>query len=44
MAASTLLPISEFMLNEKFQPNTSKFVIFYIYENPKLLIPVKISK
>ena len=31
-----LLLISEFVLNEKFQRNASKFVIFYIYINPKL--------
>ena len=27
------------MLDEKFQQNASKFAIFYIYENPKLLFP-----
>ena len=32
----SLLPISEFVLDEKFQRNTSKFAIFYIYENSKL--------
>ena len=32
-----LLPISDFVLNEKFQRNASKFSIFYIYENLKLL-------
>ena len=32
-----LLPISEFVLDEKFQRNASKFGIFYIYENLKLL-------
>ena len=37
-----LLPISEFVLNEKFQRNASKFDIFYIYvyENPKLLFSI----
>ena len=35
----TLLPNSEFVLNEKFQRIASKFAIFYIYENPKLLFP-----
>ena len=40
---STLLPISEFVLDEKFQRNASKFAIFYIYENPKLLFPFFIS-
>ena len=32
-----LLPISEFVLDEKFLQNTSKFAIFHIYENPILL-------
>ena len=36
----TLLPISEFVLDEKFQRNASKFAIFYIYKNPKLLFPI----
>ena len=40
---TTILPISEFVLDEKFQRNTSKFAIFYIYENPKLLFPFFIS-
>ena len=31
----SLLPISEFMHDEKFQRNPSKFAIFYIYENQK---------
>ena len=31
------------MLDEKFQRNASKFAIFYIYENPKLLFPFIIS-
>ena len=31
------------MLDEKFQQNASKFTIFYIYENPKLLLPFFIS-
>ena len=31
------------MLDEKFQQNHSKFAIFYIYENPKLLFPFFIS-
>ena len=30
---NTLLPISGFVLDEKFQWNASKFAIFYIYEN-----------
>ena len=34
-----LLPISEFVLNEKFQRNTSNYAIFYIHENPKLFFP-----
>ena len=29
----------KFMLDEMFQQNASKFGIFYIYENPKLLFP-----
>ena len=33
---TSLLPISEFVLDEKFQRNASKSAIFYIYENPKL--------
>ena len=32
-----------FMLDEMTWQNTSKFVIFYIYENPKLLFPFFIS-
>ena len=32
-----------FMLDEKFEQNASKFGIFYIYENPKLLLPFFIS-
>ena len=39
----SLLPTSGFVLNEKFQRNASKFAIFYIYENPKLLFPFFIS-
>ena len=39
----TLLPILRFVLDKKFQRNASKFTIFYIYENPKLLFPVLIS-
>ena len=39
----SLLPISGFVLEEKFQRNASKFGIFYIYENPKLLFPFFIS-
>ena len=35
-----LLPISEFVLDKKFQQNASKFAIFYIYKNPKLLFPL----
>ena len=34
LSNSTLLPISEFVLGEKFQQNASKFAIFDIYENP----------
>ena len=37
------LQFSGFVLNEKFQRNASKFAIFYIYENPKLLFPFFIS-
>ena len=40
---STLLPISEFVLDENSQQNASKFARFYIYENPKLLFPFFIS-
>ena len=40
---STHLPISQFVVNEKFLWNASKLSIFYIYENPKLLIPFFIS-
>ena len=43
MYGLTLLPISEFVLDEKFHRNASKFVIFYIYENLKLLFPFFIS-
>ena len=39
LAYTTLLPISEFVLNEKFQRNASKFAIYYIYENPKFHFP-----
>ena len=39
----TLLPNSGFVLDEMFQPNASKFAIFYIYEKPKLLFPFFIS-
>ena len=42
-ANAKLLPISEFVLNEQFQWNASKFAIFYIHENPKLLFPFFIS-
>ena len=35
----SLLPISEFMLDKKFQRNASKFAICYKYKNPKLLFP-----
>ena len=35
----TLLPISEFVLDDMFQWNASKFAIFYIYKNTKLLFP-----
>ena len=41
--SAALLPISEFVLDEMFQRNASKFAIFYIYENPKLLFPFFIS-
>ena len=34
---SSLLQISEFVLDKKFQWNASKFTIFHMYENPKLL-------
>ena len=27
------------MLDEKFQQNTSKFAMFYLYENQKLIFP-----
>ena len=40
---STLLPISELVLVEKFQRNASKFAIFYTYENPMLLFLFFIS-
>ena len=43
VADSPLLPISEFVLDEKFQQNASKFAIFYIYENPRLLFLFFIS-
>ena len=33
----TLLPILRFVLDKKFQRNASKFAIFCIYENAKLL-------
>ena len=36
MGVHSILPISEFVVNEKFQRNASKFAIFYISENPKL--------
>ena len=39
----SLLPISEFVLDEMFQQNASKFARFYIYQNPKLLSPFFIS-
>ena len=35
--------VSEFVLDEKFQRNASKFALFYIHENPKLLFPFSIS-
>ena len=35
----TLLPISEFVLDEKFQQNASTYAIFYVYESPKLIFP-----
>ena len=37
--SSSLFRKKRFMLDEKFQRNTSKFAIFYIYKNPKLLFP-----
>ena len=38
---STLLPISEFALDEKFQRNASKFAIFYIgIRKPKVAFSV----
>ena len=37
--AITHFPILEFVIDEKFQQNASKFAIFYIYESPKLLFP-----
>ena len=43
ISKGALLPISGFVLDEKFQRNASKFAIFYIYENPKLLFPFFIS-
>ena len=36
---TALFPISEFVLDEKFHRNASKFAIFYINENPNLLFP-----
>ena len=37
---ASLLPISGFVLDKKFQRNASKFAIFYlVYQNPKLLFP-----
>ena len=33
----SLLPISEFVLNEKFQRNASKFAIFYVFQSCFLL-------
>ena len=36
---NSLLQISGFVLNEKFQRNASKITIFYIHVNPKLLFP-----
>ena len=38
-SSTSLFQISGFVLDEKFQPNASRFTIFYIYENPKLLFP-----
>ena len=35
-----LLQISKFVLDEKFHLNASKFAIFYIYKNPKLLFHI----
>ena len=40
---NSLLPISVFVLDEKFHRNASKFAIFHIYENPKMLFPFFIS-
>ena len=42
-AAKSLLPISGFVLIEKFQQNASKFAIFYMHENLKLFFPFFIS-
>ena len=40
----SLLPISEFVLDEKFHRNTSKFAIFYIgIRKPKVAFPFFIS-
>ena len=38
---NALPPTSGFVLDEKFQRNASKFAIFYIYENSKLLFPFR---
>ena len=35
----TLFRNERFMLDEMTRQNASKFAIFYIYENPKLLFP-----
>ena len=39
----TLFRNKRFMLDEMTLQNASKFAIFYIYENPKLLFPIFIS-
>ena len=39
----SLLQISEFVLDKKLQQNASKFAIFYIFENPKVLFLLFIS-
>ena len=39
----SLLRNKKFMLDEMTRRNASKFAIFYIYENPKLLLPFFIS-
>ena len=38
-----LIRNKRFLLDEMTRQNASKFAIFYIYENPKLLFPFFIS-